>query len=177
MDTAFIRNQMIAKLKEFEFYNNLYQEAIQKEKDKLLAIHTQEELDEFIEVTQELKDFNDTTNEIIQDIDIIVTRLCVSHKNIMERLGKVVQEHKDENTTGFDGVIITREKLQYSTFAKSAGFNKEKGLMDIEFVNGNVYRYENVPNDFFEKIHSRNSLKGVNVELGKFLSKKIFPLS
>ena len=109
MDTAFIRNQMIAKLKEFEFYNNLYQEAIQKEKDKLLAIHTQEELDEFIEVTQELKDFNDTTNEIIQDIDIIVTRLCVSHKNTMERLKKVVQEHKDDNTTEFDGVSITMQ--------------------------------------------------------------------
>ena len=47
MDTSFIRNQMIAKLREFEFYNDLYQSAIQVEKGKLAALHTKEELDEY----------------------------------------------------------------------------------------------------------------------------------
>lgn len=168
MDLSFIRQQMQLKLEEFKALNSLYLEGAQKERRVMIKYLTEDEVQKFDEILGDLKAFSSTTDEIILDIEIAIGFLVMLFQDFRKRHHAELVKESERLTFSYDGVTITREPLVFSSFALSAGYNEDLKIMDIEFASGKVYRYMNVPLDFYETIKLRRSMRGNSKELNQF---------
>lgn len=168
MDRSFIRMQMLAKLEEFCFYSEKYLKELNKERKVIGVELTEEELKEFDDMTQQIFNFKHSSSEIIDEIDVIAIRLKSLYEEYVKRHNSKVIEYKNKYSFEYEGVTIKRKPLQYSTFAISLGYDADTQLMDIEFKGGKIYRYKNVPEEFYLKASVKNSLRDLKQELSNF---------
>jgi hypothetical protein len=111
--------------------------------------------------------------EIEQDFGITVVQLSVLHSDLIKTLKTKVEESIKNRTTTFENVTIVRQSLKYSQLADSIGYDKELKIMDIGYSSGSIYRYYNVPEEYFESLKTRNSLKGFKTEIATYEVKRI----
>lgn len=173
MDLSFLRNQIKLKLNEFENLNNLYVEGLEKEFKAFGATVSEEENKEISDLLEELKSFSENSKEVSVEFEITVGQLTILYQEIYKKFKGKAEAQQKNLTTTFENISVSRRPLQYSTLADSAGYNTEQKLMDLAFKGGSIYRYYNVPVEFYEKITSRNNLKGMRKELDAFDFKKI----
>ena len=173
MDLAFIRNQIELKLKEAETLLSIYNTGLEKEFTLLNTVMNKSEQSSIEVLFNELKSFSDAIKEIEQDFGITVVQLTVLHSDIIKTLKTKVEEKTKSRTTTFENVTISRQSLQYSQLADSIGYDKEFKIMDIGYSNGSIYRYYNVPEEYFESLKIRNNLKGFKTEIASYVVKKI----
>lgn len=173
MDLAFIRNQIELKLKEAETLINIYTTGLEKEFASLNSVINKSEQSAIDDLFKELKSISDSINQIEQDFGITVVQLTVLHSEIIKTLKSKVEERTKSRTTTFENVTIERQSLKYSQLADSIGYDKELKIMDIAYSSGSVYRYYNVPSEYFESLKTRNNLKGFKTEIAAFEVKKI----
>lgn len=168
MDLSFIRQQMQLKLEEFKALNSLYVEGAQKERRIMIKYLSEDEVKQFDEILEDLKGFSSTTDEISNDFEIAVAFLVILFQDFSKRHHEELTKERERLTFSYDGVTITREPLAFSSFALSAGYNEDLKIMDIEFGSGKIYRYLNVPLEFYDTIKLRRSMRGTSKELNQF---------
>jgi hypothetical protein len=173
MDLGFLRNQIELKLKEAETLLSIYNSSLDKEFSSLNKAINESEKSSIDELLNELKSFSDAIIEIQQDFGITVVQLSVLHSDLIKTLKTKVQEITVSRTTTFENVTIVRQSLKYSKFADSIGYDKEFKIMDIGYSSGGIYRYYNVPEEYFESLKTRNNLKGFKTEIAMFEGKQI----
>jgi hypothetical protein len=173
MDLAFVRNQIELKLKEAETLLNIYTSGLEKEFASLNSVIEKSEQSAIDDLFNELKSISETINEIEQDFGIAVVQLTVLHSDIIKTLKSKLEERTKSRTTTFEDVTIVRQGLQYSKLADSIGYDKELKIMDIGYSTGSIYRYYNVPTEYFESLKTRNNLKGFKTEIAAYEVKKI----
>ena len=173
MDLTFIRNQIELKLKESETLLDIYISGLEKEFSSLNTVMNESDKSSFNDLFIELKTFSDAIMEIELDFGITVVQLTVLHSEINKTLKSKVEERTKSRTTTFENVTIERQSLKYSQLADSIGYDEELKIMDIAYSSGSVYRYYNVPPEYFESLKTRNNLKGFKTEIAMYEVKKI----
>ena len=173
MDPSFVRQQMQAKVEEFRLYLAKYMENAEREGQNMKAFLNREEMKEFDNLMANLQKFDRDAITIYDEVDLIAIRFGVLYEIYNRRLNEMTAARKKELTAEHGGITIRREPLKYSSFVVSAGYHSEHRLLDIEFEGGKVYRYQNVPEEFFHDIKSRSSLKDLNKMLKSFQFERI----
>lgn len=173
MDPSFVRQQMQAKIEEFRLYLAKYLENADREKHTMSPFLKKEEMKEFDNLLANLKKFDRDAIHIYDEIDLIAIRFGVLYEIYNERLNERTTSRNTVLMSDHEGITIRREPLKYSSFVKSAGYHPEHRLLDIEFDGGKVYRYRNVPVEFYEKMQTRYSLKDLNNWLKAFEFERI----
>jgi len=173
MDPSFVRQQMQAKIEEFRLYLAKYLDNADREKQNMIPFLKKEELKEFDNLLANLKKFDRDAISIYDEIDLIAIRFGVLYEIYNQRLEETTGAKKKALVAEHDGIAIRREPIKHSSFVKSAGYHPEHRLLDIEFDGGKVYRYRNVPVEFYEKMQTRYSLKDLNNWLKAFEFERI----
>ena len=173
MDLAFIRNQLELKLTEFETLIELYVDGLEKEFKSFDGIMEEEEKKEISDLINELKSYGDSATEMQSDFAIVVGQLTVSRMELIKLRDKIIELETIDRTTTFENITITREPLLYSQLADSIGYDKENKLLDISYTSGGIYRYYNVPEEYYKSLKTRNNLKGFRKEIAVYEVKKI----
>ena len=173
MDLPFTRNQIELKLKEAEMLLNIYTSVVDNEFSSLHTVMDESEKSAIDELLNELKSFSDALIEIEQDFGIAVVQLTAVHSEMIKSLKSKVEERTKNRTTTFENVTIVRQSIQYSQLADSIGYDKELKIMDIGYSSGSIYRYYNVPKEYFESLKTRTNLKGFKTEIANYELKKI----
>jgi len=168
MEPNFIRNQLIAKLEEFLLYHAKYTEHLEKYGESLEKFMSNENIVEYKQLKKEFIDIGPDLAEIPLIIETIATQLTIIHEDTMENANKHFASDKEKLTTDFNGLSITRSLLKHSNLAHSAGYDKTTQTMDIEYNTGKIYRYSQVPEEYYESLKTRSSLKGLRSELNAF---------
>ena len=173
MDPSFVRQQMQAKVEEFRLYLAKYLENAEREKQNMSAFLRKEEMKEFENLIANLQKFDRDAISIYDEIDLIAIRFGVLYEIYNQRLEETTAAKQKALIAEYEGITIRREPMKHSSFVKSAGYHPEHKLLDIEFDGGKVYRYRDVPIEFYEKMRSKNSLKDLNKELKAFAFERI----
>jgi hypothetical protein len=173
LDLAFIRNQIELKLKEGDSLLNLYVEGIEKEFKGLVNVIDVSEKESITELVSELKSYSESLKELSFEFGITVAQLAVHYNEIIKSAKAKIEEKNKSRTTTFENVTIIRQELEYSQLADSVGYDQENKLMDIGYSSGSIYRYYNVPLEYFESLKLRNNLKGFKKEIAIYETKKI----
>lgn len=168
MDNQFIRQQTISKLEEFKLYYKRYIENVEKETANMALFLSEESKEEMKSVVKDLQHFDEKADEIIDDIQLVSVRLSVLYQEYLNILKTKKAELRAHLTIEHEGITIVRVPLTYSTFASSAGYDVATSTLDIEYSSGHVYRYKNVPKEFYEKMSNIKSMKGLRIELDKY---------
>ena len=173
MDLIFIRNQIELKLKESELLLNLYTSGLEKEFSSLNSVINESEKATIEDLFNELKSFSEVTYELEKDFGITVVQLTVLYSDIIKASKPKIAESLKSRTATFENVTIERQVIKYSQLAESIGYDNELRIMDIAYATGGVYRYYNVPKEYFESLKNRNNLKGFKAEIAVYEVKKI----
>lgn len=168
MEAAFIRNQMLSKLEEFLIYQGKYHENLLKYGDDRKALLSDKENKSLHTIAKDIRALGQTATEMISEIELNAVMLTTLHEEFNEKLKLKITEINTALTIDYEGVSITRKQLRHSNFVASAGYDEKAEMMDIEFNTGKVYRYKNVPIDFFASIEMRSSLKGLRADLNVY---------
>lgn len=151
----------------------MYIDNAKKEYENMMPLLTPELKHEMNDAFADIADMDETITDMITDFEISCTRFVAVFKEYLPVLQKKLQTDKDQLTKLHEGLSITRQVLTYSSFAISAGYDAANSTMDIDFGSGVIYRYLRVPKEFFDKIMTIKSLKGVRAELNSFEFKKL----
>lgn len=173
MELAFVRNQIELKLNETDMLLSTYLEGIEKEFALLKDAVDETRKVEIESLFSELKTFSTNIKEIELDFGISIVRLKLLHAELAKNHNLKVAAKIKSRTTTFEDITIVRTALQYSQLADSIGYDNENRLMDIGYASGSVYRYYNVPVEYFESLKDRNNLKGFKTEIAVYEVKKI----
>lgn len=173
MDHSFIRNQIELKLSELQSLINLYADGVENDLSVFKSILSEKEKAENSKLIDDLKSYSENASEMQVEFLLTVSQLTVLYGEYYKVYKSKIEEQKKNLTATFEGITIEREFLHHSDLASSAGYNKENLIMDIEFNSGKIYRYYNVPFDFYEKIISRSGFKGARKELNEYEFKQI----
>lgn len=173
MELLFVRNQIELKLKETEVLINLYAEGLEKEFSVLDIVIDEPQKKEIEGLITHIESISEELIEIEQEFSITVSQLTTLYPEIHKKYKLKVEELIKSRTSTFENITIIRQPLRFSQLADSIGYNKENRLMDIAYSSGNVYRYYEVPEDYFEKLKMRNNLKGFKAEIAQYSTIKI----
>jgi len=133
MDLVFIRNQIELKLIEAQSLNSLYIEGIKKELNKFDKVVTPTMSKEIEGLLSELEQCSSNIGNIHDNFDLAVTRLTIIYQELVPKFNDYIEDYRKSMTSASDGISITRIPLTWSTFAESAGYSKEKMILDIAF--------------------------------------------
>lgn len=173
MDLAFIRNQIELKLSEFEALLLIYIEGVEKEFSYFKDNMSEGDKQELTQLFEELKTFQSNSVEMRFEFGIAVEMLTILHTEIKKTYSSGLNEKTLKRTSTFEGISITRSPLLYSSFIDSVGYNLDNRFLDVAYTSGSVYRYYDVPENFYHTMKMRNSVKGLKKELDRFANKKI----
>jgi len=173
MENKFICQQAIAKLEEFKLYYKMYIENVKKESEimqPLLSVELKQEIKDGI---LDIDEMDATADELISEIEIASSRITAVFNEYWNKLKKRQEDYIDQMTFEFDGVKIYRTPLKFSTFAISVGYDVTTNTLDIEYPTGHIYRYKNIPQDFYNSITINNIEKGLKTELESYENIKL----
>ena len=173
MDLSFVRNQIELKFNEISSLQEIYISGVKAEFENLKTVIDIELEKDLESQFEELEKCRNDISSINQSFNIAVVRLTVSYQELQIKYKKYLDAKRKNLTAEHDGIALSRVLLQWSDMADSAGYDKEKHILDISFKTGGVYRYFDVPYEFYEKLTNRRSFKGFKNELSKFEFKKI----
>lgn len=164
---------MQARLLEFIMYYDTYLEFVEKQKDLIDDNLSGIDRDEFRKFLSEWDHLDDTAHEMINEIELRYLRL----KDFWEQAEIIFKEKQKELhsklTHSHNGISISRQPLPYSSYAASAGYDKDNQCLDIEYKTGKLYRYMNVPKEVFEKILILKSLRDMKAIIEQFEFERI----
>jgi uncharacterized tellurite resistance protein B-like protein len=121
----------------------------------------------------EIESYNEAAKEIEEEFQITVAQLSVIHAEILKKAKSIAVESVNNRTSTFEDITIIRHPLKYSKFVESVGYDKESKSLDVCYNSGSVYRYYNVPEEYFNDVINRSNFKGYKTEIAKFDSKII----
>lgn len=173
MELSFIRNQIELKIKETEVLINMYEEGLEKEFSVLDIVIDETQKKEIDGLINQIGSITEDIDEIEQEFSITVAQLTILYPEIQKKYKLKVEELIKSRTSTFENITIIRQPLRFSQLADSIGYDKENRLIDIAYSSGNVYRYYEVPEDYFEKLKMRNNLKGFKTEIAQYSTIKI----
>ena len=173
MELSFIRNQIELKLKETEVLINLYAEGLEKEFSVLDIVIDETQKKEIDGLINQIGSIIEDLDEIEQEFSIVVAQLTTLYPEIHKKYKLKVEELIRSRTSTFENITIIRQALRWRQLADSIGYDKEHKLMDLAYSSGSVYRYYEVPEEYFETLKTRNNLKGFKTEIAEYKSVKI----
>ena len=173
MDLIFTRNQIEMKLMELNQLFNIYIDGVENQMLPIQSLLEKKETTELKRNISQIKETRDLIKENGREFELLVIELQTLYSTKMTQVKLILEEHEKNRTLTFEGITIIRNSLAYSLLAQSIGYDHETRTMDIEFTQGTVYRYYDVPLDYYQTVLSRNNLKGFKEEIAQFKFIKI----
>ncbi|MBZ0243887.1 MAG: KTSC domain-containing protein [Bacteroidales bacterium] len=149
-------------------YQDKYHENLLKYGDDRKALMSEKEKKSLHTIAKDIRALGQAATEMMSEIELNTVLLTKLHEDFTEKLKQKIADSNAALTITHEGISITRQQLRHSNFVASAGYNEKAEMMDIEFNTGKVYRYKNVPSEFFASVETRSSLKGLRADLNAF---------
>jgi hypothetical protein len=173
MDLPFLRNQIELKLSELDSLLSNYNSRLKREFKFFSDVIDDDQRKELKGLLLEIESCKEAAKEIEEEFQITVAQLSLIHTEILKKAKSIAVEYGKNMISTFEDVTITRQPLKYSQFVDSIGYDKVSKSLDVCYNSGSIYRYYNVPEEYFDDLTNRNNFKGFKTEIAKFDSKKI----
>jgi hypothetical protein len=168
MDAHFLRQMMIAKLKEFSMYHQEYENLVQPRLNFIDENLEPAEKSEFKQFMIERPDLEQWSSDMIHEINHRTETLQSYYQHAFE-----LHRKKGEQGNGMlithNEITVQRQHLPHGSVILSLGYNSDAGVLDVEFSNHKVYRYFDVPMELLKSIDKDKAGSALNRLIkGKF---------
>lgn len=168
MDTQFLRQTMLAKLEEFKAFHSLYEDNIKRNLSFIENNLDQEHKEDFHAFMVEKADLEQWADDMIKEIKVDTKILGGFYQHAHENY----KEQKDAHPAmiiSHKGIMVERELLPRGSVVRSIGYNPLARVLDVEYNNGTVYRYSQVPKAVFHALSQDHPGTSINDKIkGKY---------